>query len=153
MKLASEIEKNLYVIKEGTFILFMIKKNKNKEKYNLFFPELEKQLNPKNYIYILSKKLPWDELELKFQIFYKNYGRPAKPIRLMISLILLKNLYNLTDEEVVSKWIENPYWQFFSGMEVFQWKKPCDPSDLAYFRKRIGNDGLKEIRSIENIYF
>jgi len=46
---------------------------------------------------------------------------------------------------IVDRWIENPYYQFFSGETVFQWEFPCHSTDLVYFRKRIGEEGVKEI--------
>jgi len=43
---------------------------------------------------------------------------------------------------VVAQWVQNPYGQFFCGWEDFPWELPCDPSDLVYFRQRIGEDGV-----------
>jgi IS5 family transposase len=63
----------------------------------------------------------------------------------MVSLLILKQLYNLSDETIVERWIENPYFQFFSGESLFQWNFPCHPTDLVYFRKRIGEDGVEKI--------
>ena len=78
--------------------------------------------------------------------FYNSdYGRPAKPIRLMVSLLILKQMYNESDETVVQKWCENPYWQYFSGKQYFQWALPCDPSELTKFRNRIGAAGVEKI--------
>ncbi|MBK8328624.1 MAG: transposase [Bacteroidetes bacterium] len=42
-------------------------------------------------------------------------GKPAKPIRLMVSLLILKQLRNLSDESIVEQWSENVYYQYFSG--------------------------------------
>ena len=63
----------------------------------------------------------------------------------MVSLLILKQLHNLSDESVVARWVENPYYQFFSGETVFQWKFPIHPTDLVYFRKRIGKPGVEKI--------
>jgi IS5 family transposase len=57
-------------------------------------------------------------------------------------------MYGLSDESVVRIWTENPYFQFFSGETVFQWKRPCHPTDLVYFRKRIGEEGLERIMAL-----
>ena len=54
------------------------------------FDGLEKMLNPKEPLYILERVVPWEELEEEFSRYYIDYGRPAKPTRLMISLLLLK---------------------------------------------------------------
>jgi IS5 family transposase len=57
-------------------------------------------------------------------------------------------MYSESDESVVERWKENPYWQQFCGMEEFQWELPCDPSDLVYFRKRIGDTGVTMILAV-----
>lgn len=44
--------------------------------------------------------------------------------------------------------MQNPYYQAFCGMEYFQWKIPCDPSELVHFRKRIGEAGMETIFKI-----
>lgn len=109
------------------------------------FQTLEELLNPSEALYQLSNKIPWEELEKEFSPLYSETGRPSKPIRLMISLLLLKQIYNLGDETVVSAWVHNPYWQYFSGYKTFQWHFPIEPTDLVHFRKRIGKEGLEKI--------
>ena len=52
-------------------------------------------------------------------------------------------MFNLGDATVVARWVENPYWQFLSGFADFQWRRPCDPGDLVYFRQRIGAAGAQ----------
>ena len=56
----------------------------------------------------------------------------------MVGLLILKQLKNLSDESVVEMWKENPFFQAFCGMDHFQWKAPCNPTDLVHFRNRIG---------------
>jgi IS5 family transposase len=109
------------------------------------FQSLEDLLNPKDSLYRLSNKLPWEKLEHEFAPLYSKIGRPSKPVRLMVSLLLLKQIYNLGDETVVSAWVHNPYWQYFSGFTTFQWNFPIEPTDLVHFRKRIGKEGLEKI--------
>jgi len=109
------------------------------------FQSLEELLNPEDSLYKLSNKLPWKELEEEFASLYSTLGRPSKPVRLMVSLLLLKQLFNLGDETVVSSWVHNPYWQYFSGFTSFQWKFPIEPTDLVHFRKRLGKEGLEKI--------
>lgn len=109
------------------------------------FQTLEELLNPSEPLYQLSNKIPWKELEKEFSPLYSETGRPSKPVRLMISLLLLKQIYNFGDETVVSAWVHNPYWQYFSGFKTFQWDFPIEPTDLVHFRKRIGKEGLEKI--------
>jgi transposase, IS5 family len=61
------------------------------------------------------------------------------------TLLLLKQLYNLSDEFVVARWTENPYYQYFGGMEYFVWEFPRNPSDLVHFRNRIGQEEIERI--------
>ena len=69
---------------------------------------LSEQLNPKHPVCQLSRSIDWPSLEDEFARLYSRRGRPAKPIRLMISLLLLKQLHDLSDDQVVERWIENP---------------------------------------------
>lgn len=120
----------------------------NPEQTNFLYQGLKELLNPKEELYQLAEKIPWEEIEKEFEKYYKDFGRPAKPIRLMVSLLLLKQINNLGDEPVVERWVENPYWQYFSGEREFQWNMPVEPSDLVHFRKRIGEEGVKKILAI-----
>jgi transposase, IS5 family len=120
----------------------------NQAQENFLYQGLKEMLNPKEPLYQLTEKIPWTEIEKAFSKYYVEFGRPAKPIRLMISLLLLKQMYNLGDETVIEHWVQNPYWQYFSGEKRFQWKFPVEPSDLVHFRKRIGEEGIKKILEI-----
>ena len=112
---------------------------------NFLYQDLLEQLNPKAPLLLLAKKIPWATFEKEFAPLYADFGRPAKPIRLMVGLLLLKQLENLSDERVVEAWVQNPYYQAFCGMEHFQWQFPCDPTELVHFRKRIGESGVEKI--------
>jgi len=110
-----------------------------------FFSTLDELLNPKHPLYALSGKMPWEEFEKSFSPLYSPTGRKAKPVRLMVSLLLLKQMFDLSDEVVVEQWVQNPYYQYFSGEQEFRWHLPCDPSDLVHFRNRIGEAGVLRI--------
>lgn len=112
---------------------------------NSLYQDLLEQLDPKDPLLLLAKKIPWELFERDFVPFYADFGRPAKPTRLMVGLLLLKQIENLSDERVVEAWVRNPYYQAFCGMEHFQWQFPCDPSELIHFRKRIGESGVEKI--------
>ena len=94
---------------------------------------LKEICNPWDPFYLLADKIPWDQLESWFEDKYAIAGRPAKPVRLMVSLLLLKRLYNLGDETVVEECVHNPYMLCFSGEKEFQWEMSCEPSDLVHF--------------------
>jgi IS5 family transposase len=113
---------------------------------NLYFPVLQQILNPKHELVKLSSVINWHELEMTISKKYNNdMGRPAKPIRLMSSLLILKYLYDLSDEGLIEQWIQNPYYQYFGGYSEFQWKQPCASSELVHFRYRIGPEGEEMI--------
>ena len=112
---------------------------------NFLYQDLLDQLNPKHPLLLLAKKIPWELFEDEFKPLYAEIGRPAKSIRLMVGLLLLKQLENLSDERVVEAWLQNPYYQAFCGMKHFQWSFPCNPSELVHFRKRIGESGAEKI--------
>jgi len=120
----------------------------NQDQKSFLYQGLKEILNPKEPIYQLAEKIPWEEIEKEFSCYYVDFGRPAKPIRLMVSLLLLKQMYNLGDETVLESWVQNPYWQYFSGEREFQWELPLEPSDFVHFRKRIGTEGVKKILQI-----
>jgi len=108
-------------------------------------PNLIDQLNPKHPLLQLARHIPWSYFDTEFAPLYAHTGRPAKPIRLMVGVRILKHLENLSDDRVVQLWVQNPYYQAFCGEVEFQWTFPCDPSDLIYFRQRIGTAGIEKI--------
>ena len=94
---------------------------------------------------VLADTINWEQFDDSFEKYYSDNGRPAKPIRLMVGLLILKQLENLSDENSVLQWKRNPYYQYFCGMTEYQPALPCDPTDLVYFRKRIGTEGVEKI--------
>lgn len=72
-------------------------------------------------------------------------GRPRLPLRLMIGLLYLKHSFDESDEGVVARWAETPTWQYFCGMEYFEHRLPCVPSQLSRFRQAIGEEGVEEL--------
>jgi IS5 family transposase len=72
-------------------------------------------------------------------------GRPRLPIRLMAALLYLKHAFNLSDEELVARWSENVVWQYFSGLDHYTPKLPCDATQIGRFRSAIGEAGVEEL--------
>lgn len=112
---------------------------------HLFKPVLVSFIDMNHALVKLGKKLNWKKLEDSFSDLYSKTGTPSKPIRLMSGLLLLKQMFDHSDEEVVEVWRQNPYYQYFTGGIYFEWNIPCDASDLVHFRKRIGEKGALEI--------
>ncbi len=116
---------------------------------DLFRSRLENQIDLRHPLARLTAAMPWSALE---QALSANLpadpvrgGRPALPIRLMAGLLYLKHAYDLSDEAVCERWLENPYWQFFTGEVFFQTTLPCDPSSLTRWRQRLGEAGMEEL--------
>lgn len=108
-----------------------------------FFSSFEDTLNQKHPLYVLANKVDWSRFESAFLPLYcQDNGRPAKPIRLMVGLLLLKHIRNISDDGVVEQWSENNYYQYFCGEKSFVPGVPCEASELVHFRKRIGEEGV-----------
>ena len=112
------------------------------------FFDIFDQLDPGEPLIALSQALDWVELETCFSSLYSKQGRSAKPIRLMCGLLILKQLYNLSDESVIKQWKMNPYFQFFCGETSFQIHPPCHSTELVKFRQRIGMQGAEKLFSL-----
>jgi IS5 family transposase len=111
-----------------------------------FNSTFEEQLNHKHPLYVLAKKIDGQVFEEAFSKYYrKDFRRPAKPIRLMVSLLILKHVRNLSDESVVEQWSENAYYQYFSGKGSFIAAVPSEASDLVHFCHRNGEEGIELI--------
>lgn len=126
----------------------MMKASPDPNQLSFIAPTLLDQLNPKSPLLKLARIIPWHLFESEFGKLYATTGRPAKPIRLMVGLCLLKHMENVSDEVLVQQWVQNPYYQAFCGETEFQWSFPCDPTDLVYFRKRIGEAGFEKILAV-----
>ncbi|MDQ3683598.1 MAG: IS5 family transposase [Bacteroidota bacterium] len=110
-----------------------------------FYSTFEEQLSHRHPLYILANQIHWQMFEEAFAKHYSDEGRPAKPIRLMVSLLMLKHIRNLSDESVVEQWMENIYYQYFSGEKSYACGVPCEASELVHFRNRIGEEGIELI--------
>ncbi len=123
----------------------MLKKLPVQPQLEIFKTVLVSFIHPGHELCLLANKIDWKGLEDEFAPLYGKVGRPSVPIRTIVGLLLLKQMYNLGDETVVERYLENPYWQHFCGEVYFQYKLPFDPSDFVHFRKRIGEEGMKKI--------
>lgn len=94
----------------------------------------------------LARQIDWRSFDEHFGAYYRGgKGRPAISTRLMVSLHYLKYTHDLSDEAVVRGWVENPYWQYLSGMEFFCHEAPIDPSSMSRWRRRVGEVGAGEL--------
>ena len=104
-------------------------------------------LDPNNRWVRMSKLIPWDLVEEKYAKNFKEtpFSRPAKPARMAIGTQIIKEKYVLSDDETVEMITENPYLQYFIGLEYFTNQAPMEASVLTLFRKRITPEMLAEI--------
>jgi IS5 family transposase len=123
------------------------KKSPHYDRQNdLFRVELCRIVDLSHGLIKLANVVDWDRLDELFGSTYcLDTGRPAVSTRLMVALHYLKYSFNLSDEDVVEGWVENPYWQSFSGMKFFEHEAPIDPSSMTRWRKRIGEAGAEEL--------
>lgn len=105
------------------------------------------QMDPNNRWVRMSKLIPWDMVEEKYAKEFKHtpFSRPAKPARMAIGSLIIKEKFGLSDIETVEMIAENPYMQYFIGLESFSKKAPMEASLLTWFRKRISAEMLSEI--------
>jgi IS5 family transposase len=89
----------------------MLGKIKPDFQQNLFQTRLTDLINLEHPLVKLANELSWDKMELEFQSLYSDQGRPSIPIRKIAGLLMLKEMFKESDESVVERWIENPYWQ------------------------------------------
>ena len=116
---------------------------------DLFRERLDNMLNQRHALYRLADLIEWSVFDKAFGALYcPDNGCPGKPTRLLVGLQYLKHCYGLSDEAVVSGWVENPYWQYFCGETYFQHVPPIDPSSLTRFRQRIGESGCEKILQV-----
>jgi IS5 family transposase len=92
----------------------------------------------------LAALIDWEVFEREWAGFFPSHkGRPATEPRLVAGLLYLQHAYRLSDEAVVARWVENPYYQHFTGETFFQHRPPIDPSSLTRWRGRIGEEGVE----------
>ena len=103
-------------------------------------------LNPDHPLYVLAERIDWSQFDAAIKDRYAaQFGRPGVNTRLMVGLTYLKHAFNESDESVVARWVENPYWQFFYGCEYMQHELPIDPSMMSKWRKRVGAIRLEKL--------
>ncbi len=112
--------------------------------FQLFRAHFKQILNLQHPLVRLADRIDWPRFDAAFADSYsEDLGAPGKAIRLMVGLHYLKYTFNESDESVVARWVENPYWQYFCGFSYLQHEVPLDPSSLSRWRKRVGAERLE----------
>ena len=139
---------------------------------DFFRSRLDQMIDLRRPLAVLASRMPWQEIEASLAHRFarevkagkkiddvdlfgatsvlsgagvSNAGRPRLPLRLMISLLYLKHAFDESDEALVQRWSETPTWQYFSGMDYFENRLPCDPTLLVKFRRLLGEEGVEEL--------
>jgi transposase, IS5 family len=111
---------------------------------DLLRPRLTDMIDMRHELVKLAALIDWEFFEAEWAGFFPSHtGRPATSPRLVAGLLYLQHTYRLSDETVVARWMENPYYQHFCGETFFQHRFPLDPSSLTRWRKRIGEEGVE----------
>lgn len=92
--------------------------------------------------------IPWDDIEEKYSKGFSYTGKPAKPVRMALGSLIIKERCGYSDEETVRQIMENPYLQYFIGLPEFTTDQPFDPSLMVLFRKRLNSKVLAEINEL-----
>lgn len=139
---------------------------------DFFRARLDQMIDLRHPLAVLARRMPWERIEAALAPSFARQdragrelaesdlfgpstqlagagvsaaGRPRLPIRLLASLLYLKQAFNLSDEEVVERWAENVVWQYFSGQDYYEPRLPCDATQIGRFRSAIGEAGVEEL--------
>src|SRR6202007_806982 len=112
----------------------------------MFEVDLEQLLDMHHPLVGLGQCIDWSSFEATLgATYHPSQGAPGLSTRLMVALHYLKYEHDLSDEDVVAVWVENPYWQHFSGERCFRHRLPIDPSSMTRWRKRLGEAGAEQM--------
>jgi len=118
----------------------------SRDAFELFQAHFDQQLNAAHELVQLARKIDWGRFEAGLASCYtQDMGAPAKATRLMVGLQFLKYTFSESDESVVARWVENPYWQYFCGFTHLQHECPIHPSSMSRWRKRVGAERLESL--------
>ena len=113
---------------------------------DLFRSRLDQIIDMRHSLVTLARTVDWGFLEQEFGVVYTDGpGQPPLPTRLMAGLAILKHTYDLSDEVLCERWVENPYYQYFCGEEFFQHRLVFDRSSLTRWRNRMGEERLQAL--------
>src|SRR5438034_6757782 len=113
---------------------------------DLFRSRLDQIIDMKHPLVTLGRTVDWGFLEGRLgEVYTDGPGQPPLPTRLMAGLAILKHSYDLSDEVLCERWVENPYYQFFCGEEFFQHRLVFDRSSLTRWRQRMGEEKLQAL--------
>lgn len=114
--------------------------------FDLFRAHFHQILNLDHELCCLANAIDWSGFDRQFVDCYsEDMGRPGNAIRLMVGLHYLKHAFDESDESVVARWVENPYWQYFCGYDYLQHHCPIHPTSLVKWRQRVGVERMETL--------
>ena len=122
------------------------KERRDEGNQDLFRSRLDQIIDMDHALAKLAGSIDWRFLEEKFGAVYTaGPGHPPLPTRLMAGLAILKHTFNLSDEVLCERWLENPYYQYFCGEEFFCHELPLERSSISRWRQRMGEERLASL--------
>ena len=115
------------------------RKREEKSTGDLFRARLDQIINMRHELVRLAEEIDWDWIDEQVAVCFSAEGRPATETRFMIGILLLKQIYGLSDEGVWERWVHDPYFQHFTGETYFQHKVPHERSGLSHWCGRLGD--------------
>jgi transposase, IS5 family len=122
------------------------RERREKGEQDLFRSRLDQIINMNHELVKLAKAVSWSFIETKCgEVYSEGPGMPPLPTRLMAGLAILKHTFDLSDEELCARWVENPYFQYFCGEEFFCHALPFDRSSMTRWRQRMGEERIASL--------
>jgi IS5 family transposase len=113
---------------------------------DLFRSRLDQIINMNHELVRLGKTVSWEAIEARCgEVYSDGPGMPPLPTRLMAGLAILKHTFNLSDEDLCARWVENPYFQFFCGETFFRHDLSFDRSSMTRWRQRMGEERVTSL--------
>ena len=125
----------------------MYRKDKHKvQNKKAFALSSEWELCEDNRWVVMAQLIPWSQFEETYaENFSESMGAPAKPFRMALGALIIKEKLVISDRETVEQIKENPYLQYFIGQNYYSNEAPFDASMMVHFRQRISANIVKEI--------
>lgn len=106
-------------------------------------------LNAENRWIKLAYIIPWDKLvSILTQKYSLTKGTKLTNPRIIIGAIIIKHMLKLSDEETICLISENPYMQFFLGLNQFNPKPIFSPTLFVDIRKKLDKETFDSFNKI-----
>jgi IS5 family transposase len=114
---------------------------------DLFRHRLDNIISLQHPLARLADRIDWEAMNQWLGGYYEQavVGQPPKPTRLTAGLLDLKHVFALSDEVLIARWVEHPYYRYFCGETYFQHEPPIHPTSLTRYRQRLGAPGCEEL--------